>query len=101
MPEGSISDHLHAGRSFSEHESKQILAQATDALAYLHSQDPQIVHRDVKPSNILTLNRRPGDLFIKFAEFGLSREGDQRCRQINQSTLDFRLDLIEMFGCRI
>lgn len=76
MPEGSISDHLRAGRPFSEHDCKQILAQASDALAYLHSQDPQIVHRDVKPCNILLLYRRPRDLFIKFADFGTSREGD-------------------------
>ena len=34
------------------------------------------MHRDVKPSNILILHRRPGDLFIKFADFGISREGD-------------------------
>lgn len=76
MPEGSISSHLRAGRPFSEHECKQILAQASDALAYLHSQVPQIVHRDIKPCNILILHRRPGDLFIKFADFGISREGD-------------------------
>ncbi|KAL8310377.1 hypothetical protein RB597_010294 [Gaeumannomyces tritici] len=76
MPEGSISDHLHAGKSFDERECKQILAQSSDALAYLHSQDPRIVHRDVKPGNILILRRRPDDLFIKFADFGISREGD-------------------------
>ncbi|KAK3693310.1 checkpoint kinase [Podospora appendiculata] len=76
MPEGSISDHLHAGRPFSGDECNQIIVQASDALTYLHSQDPQIVHRDIKPSNILMLYRRPGDLFIKFADFGLSREGD-------------------------
>jgi serine/threonine protein kinase len=76
VPEGSISDHLHAGKSFDERECKQILAQSSDALAYLHSQDPWIVHRDVKPSNMLILHRRPGDLFIKFADFGISRESD-------------------------
>lgn len=76
MPDGSISDHLHAGKSFDERECKQILAQSLDALAYLHSQEPRIVHRDVKPANILLLHRRPDDLFIKFADFGMSREGD-------------------------
>ena len=76
MAEGSISNHLHAGKSFDERECKQILAQSSDALAYLHSQDPRIVHRDVKPGNILILHRRPDDLFIKFADFGISREGD-------------------------
>ncbi|KAL8893840.1 MAG: hypothetical protein Q9192_004872 [Flavoplaca navasiana] len=73
---GSVGDHLEAGRPFSNYECKQIVAQATDALAYLHTLDPQIVHRDVTPNNILILHRRPGDLFIKFADFGISREGD-------------------------
>ncbi|KAL8902415.1 MAG: hypothetical protein Q9207_004736 [Kuettlingeria erythrocarpa] len=76
MPEGSISDHLRAGRPFSHYECEQIFAQSSDALAYLHTLDPQIVHRDVKPDNLLILHRRPGDLFIKFADFGSSREGD-------------------------
>ncbi|KAH7308993.1 kinase-like domain-containing protein [Stachybotrys elegans] len=76
MPEGSISDHLHAGKSFDERECKHVLSQSSDALAYLHSQDPQIVHRDVKPSNILVLCRRSEDFFIKFADFGISHEGD-------------------------
>lgn len=76
MPEGSINDHLRAGRPFSHYECEQIFAQSSDALAYLHTLDPQIVHRDVKPDNLMILHRRPRDLFIKFADFGMSREGD-------------------------
>ncbi|KAL1952986.1 hypothetical protein VTO42DRAFT_3782 [Malbranchea cinnamomea] len=76
LPEGSVGDHLEAGRPFSHLECKQILAQASDALAYLHMQDPQIVHRDVTPNNILILHHRRGDLFIKLANFGIPREED-------------------------
>ncbi|KFY94134.1 hypothetical protein V500_03404 [Pseudogymnoascus sp. VKM F-4518 (FW-2643)] len=76
MPEGSVQDKLDAGLVFSRYECKQIFAQASDALAYIHTLDPQIVHRDIKPSNILILHHRPNDIFIKFADFGLSREGD-------------------------
>ncbi len=75
LGEGSVGDHLKAGRPFSHYECKQILAQASDVLAYLHTLDPQIVHRHVTPNNILILHRRPR-LFIKFADFGNSREGD-------------------------
>lgn len=75
MPEGSLDDHLDARLFFSRHECKQILAQALNALAYLHTLDPQIVHRDIKPSNILILYRRTDDIFVKFADFGVSREG--------------------------
>jgi len=41
-----------------------------EALAYLHGQDPPIIHRDVKPANILR-DRRSGS--IKLVDFGLAR----------------------------
>ncbi|KAN0116784.1 Protein kinase-like domain containing protein [Hyaloscypha variabilis] len=76
MPEGFINDQLEAGRFFSCYECKQILTQTLDALAYLYTLDSQIVHRDIKPSNILILYRRPDDIFVKFADFGISCKGD-------------------------
>ena len=76
IPGGSVGDHLKAGRCFSDYERKQIFAQTADGLAYLHTLDPQIVHRDVKPNNILIEYRRPDAIFVVFADFGLSREGD-------------------------
>ncbi|KAK3337286.1 kinase-like domain-containing protein [Cercophora scortea] len=76
IPGGSIGDHLSGGRHFSDFECKQITAQTTDGLAYLHTLEPQIVHRDIKPHNILIEYRRPDAIFVMFADFGLSREGD-------------------------
>ena len=48
------------------------LAQLCDALAYLHSQDPPVLHRDIKPGNIkLTPEGR-----IKLVDFGLVKPLD-------------------------
>lgn len=50
--------------------------QITDALAYLHGRDPQIVHGDIKPSNILMIGRRK-DAVFKLMDFGASRFEDE------------------------
>jgi serine/threonine protein kinase len=43
-------------------------------LTHLHGQTPPIVHRDIKPQNILVQSRDP--LHIKLADFGLSKASD-------------------------
>lgn len=51
-------------------EEREVLSwagQLADALSYLHSQDPPILHRDVKPSN---LKLTPNGL-VKLVDFGL------------------------------
>lgn len=52
---------------FSEAEALGWADQLCDALEYLHSQDPPVLHRDIKPGNI---KLAPGGL-IKLVDFGL------------------------------
>ncbi|MGK7930889.1 MAG: serine/threonine protein kinase [Microcystaceae cyanobacterium] len=53
----SLEQHIHAGRTFSETELKQITKALLEILTYLHRRYPPIIHRDIKPNNILLTNR--------------------------------------------
>ncbi|KAH0450963.1 hypothetical protein IEQ34_021655 [Dendrobium chrysotoxum] len=73
VPNGTVADHLHgrrASESFLSWRVRMSIAiETADALNYLHSIEPQIIHRDIKTSNILLDN----SFHVKVADFGLSR----------------------------
>ncbi|MEO1427611.1 MAG: serine/threonine-protein kinase [Cyanobacteria bacterium J06633_8] len=67
----SLAEHLQIGRTFSIEEVKQLAESVLKILIYLHSQQPQIIHRNIKPSNILLTNRSGnsiGDVYL--VDFG-------------------------------
>lgn len=55
--------------SISEEEAAQIGAAICDALAYLHSRKPPILHRDIKPGNV----KITPDGHIFLVDFGLAK----------------------------
>jgi serine/threonine-protein kinase len=60
------------GHLLDEREVLGWMAQLCDALSYLHSQDPPVIHRDIKPGNVkLTPDDR-----IKLVDFGLVKPLD-------------------------
>lgn len=57
----------HAGTFLQESDVLGWASQLADALSYLHSQEPPILHRDIKPGN---LKITPSNL-LKLVDFGL------------------------------
>jgi serine/threonine protein kinase len=58
------------GQFLDQDEVLSWAAQISDALEYLHHQDPPVIHRDIKPSNLkLTPNQ-----IVKLVDFGLVKQ---------------------------
>jgi serine/threonine protein kinase len=75
-PEGSLVDWLHQRGSaalLSEREVAQIISQTAGALQHAH--DRQIIHQDVKPSNLLIREQKetPNTPDILLADFGIAK----------------------------
>ena len=72
VPGGSLEDQGDMTIS----ECVSILHQCLSALKYLHTSNPPIVHRDIKPANIFVQYRNSDSIYVKFGDFGLSRDYD-------------------------
>ena len=60
----------HSRKEFPLHQKAFVLRQVTEALAYLHSQNPPLVHHDLSSNNVL-LN--VVSFMTKLSDFGMSR----------------------------
>ena len=80
---GSLFQRLAKIRRFSEIEAAKIILDILKALDYLHSQNPPIIHRDIKAENVLEFSTG-----FKLADFGWSNFGDSM-RQTLCGTPDY------------
>ncbi|MGB7415396.1 MAG: serine/threonine-protein kinase [Thermosynechococcaceae cyanobacterium] len=60
---------LSTGSRFDEDEAIEIIGKLLDTLDYLHNQEPPVIHRDIKPGNIIICN----DKSIFLVDFGSVR----------------------------
>ncbi|MGW0041763.1 serine/threonine-protein kinase [Rhodococcus sp. NPDC003348] len=71
MPSRSLAQALNVTETLPPLQVAQIGAQVADALVAAHAAG--IVHRDVKPGNILIADRGPDAGTVKISDFGISR----------------------------
>lgn len=68
------------GRPAAEALTDRILFQALNALHFVHTHDPPVIHRDIKPPNILYQDNR-----FLLADFGIAMVMDESRTRIGTS----------------
>lgn len=71
MDGGSLSDYIKKKKFLSECESRNITRQILEGVSFLHSKD--VIHRDIKGSNVLIDRLGDNLVDVKLADFGLSK----------------------------
>lgn len=70
IPNGDLYDYIKKQKYFSEKKAAFIINQVLSALNHLHAK--KIVHRDMKPENIVIIETNTDELLIKLIDFGTS-----------------------------
>lgn len=71
-PAGTLND-LIRSRKLNDNECSCIMRQILCGIAYIHKKD--IIHRDIKPQNILMVSFKSLEDSVKITDFGLVTQG--------------------------
>ncbi|MGH3350219.1 MAG: serine/threonine protein kinase [Nocardioides sp.] len=74
VPDGDLHGWLKAKGSLDTVQALRLVGDVSDALFDAHRAG--VVHRDVKPSNVLLWERQEGELVPYLTDFGIATEGD-------------------------
>lgn len=83
LPHGSLETLLDQSGGSAPDLAQEILVEMTDALDYIHTQ-LQIVHRDIKPGNVMIRTAEPLDLVL--ADLGIAAEVAELRRSRRETT---------------
>jgi len=83
----------------SENDALYYIQEIGEALGYIHSLDPPMIHRDVKPANILIRNHQGKNQAI-LIDFGIAREFKQNLTQSQTPILSDGFAPIEQYEKR-
>lgn len=86
-PGKSLAELVTAGQRFSEADVRYIAIEILQVLQYLHSLNPPIIHRDIKPQNIICSEE--GHIFL--VDFGA-------VQTVYQNTIAFGSTVVGTFG---
>jgi len=80
---GELFDYLSENEYLAENETSCIIKQILEATSYLHSM--KIAHLDLKPENIMVLDKNVRPVIVKLIDFGLSHViiPGQPCKAMN------------------
>jgi len=78
---------LRTHGSLSEERSISIGSQVLASLAEAHEQN--IVHRDVKPANVMLIKRKDGENLVKVLDFGIAKLAEDEQRKHITGVTDF------------
>lgn len=79
---GTLYSYLRTNGPLSIESAIHFAKQISAGLAAAHSQKPPIIHRDVKPQNIV-ITENGEEMILKIADFGLAKNIDPKLRMVS------------------